>query len=126
MLTNMGQGHAWNNVVVVNLMVIKTHLHLFFPIFMQEDFIISNYPQKRWASYIVCTVYIIELITLICANAYHTPFGTLVSYFINIWHSFKPFSHYMMYRVRVRLGKKKKTIVTSFTTFGWGLALLFI
>ena len=72
-----------------------------------EDFIISHYPQKRWASYIVCTVYIIELITLICANAYHTPFGTLVSYFINIWHSFKPFSHYMMYRVG-QIGEEKK------------------
>ena len=50
MLTNMGQGHAWNNVVVVNvnLMVIKTHLHLFFPIFMHYD--------KAWRTlYLVIT-----------------------------------------------------------------------
>ena len=86
-----------------------------------EDFIISHYPQKRWASYIVCTVYIIELITLICANAYHTPFGTLVSYFINIWHSLKPFSHYRMYRVRVRLGKKKKPLWRVSQPLGGGL-----
>ena len=47
----MGLGHAWNNVLVVNLMVIKTHLHLFFPLTIGPPLRSKNVCRRTFKRY---------------------------------------------------------------------------